>query len=215
MNTGKDLCNHYISVLFLEMTTVNYHLAEESIVLIWSLRGSTVDYIKHMEKLPRNPGTEWYYFVLHRKPVCWWIHVYKRVKWFGLPVSEGRALYVADLLTSGVVHLLCQLWGSWDELKCQSGGATGMWELPQHSFSKGPRNLWFDSSYSLVQTSLCLLAVKPIYLCKTWGHQFGAVYLIKRSLGVRSFEALNNFLEGWLLLRKCYQFADFCLGLCL
>lgn len=58
MNTGKDLCNHYISVLFLEMTTVNRHLAEESIVLIWSLHGPTVDYIKHMKKLSRNPGTE-------------------------------------------------------------------------------------------------------------------------------------------------------------
>lgn len=139
MNTGKDLCNHYISVLFLEMTTVNYHLAEESIVLIWRLHGPTVDYIKHMKKLPRNPGTEWDYFVLHRKPVCSCIHVYnKYVKWFGVLVSEGRALYGIDLLTSGVVHLLCQLWGSWDELKCQSWGVTGVGELPQHSFSKSP-----------------------------------------------------------------------------
>lgn len=123
MNTGKDLCNHYISVLLLEMTTVNYHLAEESIVLIWSLHGPTVDYIKHMKKLPRNPGTGWYYFAVHRKPVCSCIHVYKYVKWCGLPESEGRALYVADLLTSGVVHLSCELWGSWDELKCQSWGS--------------------------------------------------------------------------------------------
>lgn len=109
MNTGKDLCNHYISALFLEMTPVNYHLAEESIVLIWSLHGPTVDYIKHMKKLPRNPGMEWCFFVLHKNAVCSCIHVYKYVKWFGLPVSEGRALYVADLLTSEVVHLSCQL----------------------------------------------------------------------------------------------------------
>lgn len=131
MNTGKDLCNHYISVLFLEMTTVNYHLAEESIVLIWSLHGPTGDYIKHMKNLPRNSGTK-YYFVSHRKPVCSCIYVYKYV----LPVSEGRALYVANLLTSGVVHFLCQLWGNWDELKCQSWGVTGVWELPQDSFSE-------------------------------------------------------------------------------
>lgn len=43
MKMCKDLYNHYISVLFLEMANVNYPFADESIALTCSLHGPTTD----------------------------------------------------------------------------------------------------------------------------------------------------------------------------
>lgn len=169
-----------------------------------------------MKKLPRNPGTEWDYFVLHRKPVCSCIHVYnKYVKWFGLPVCEGRALYGADLCTSGVVHLWCQLWGSWDELKCQSWGVTGVWELPQQSFSKSPLRICGLIPFTAWSKPACVYWLWSPFVSASPGDSTWGLYLMKRCLGVRRFEPFNNYLEGWLLLRKSYQFDGFCRGLCL
>lgn len=116
---------------------------------------------------------------------------------FGFTVSEDKALYVTDLLTWGVVHLLCQFWDSWDQLNINSGGSLVCKKesCQQHSLSEGPLSLWCDSSHSLVQNSVYLLAMKTIYLCNNEGH-LGQCISAGKVLGGCEFQGLKIIISS-------------------